>query len=124
MSVREHNVSKAPPTAPGGSHAAHAPPAEPPAPTDPRLGQVDWQMPSVRVARRRSLIMALICLPLAIWYLSWLLQGRRVGEPVLFGLLVAAEAFNLFQALGFWWTCSRQRLRGGRSLTGEPPPST
>jgi cellulose synthase (UDP-forming) len=78
-------------------------------------------MPSVRAARRRSLVMAVICLPLAIWYLSWLLQGRRVGEPVLFGLLVLAEAFNLFQAIGFWWTCSRQRLRGGRPFTGLPP---
>ena len=65
--------------------------------------------------------MAVICLPLAIWYLSWLLQGSRVGEPVLFGLLVLAEAFNLFQAIGFWWTCSRQRLRGGRPVTGPPP---
>jgi cellulose synthase (UDP-forming) len=78
-------------------------------------------MPSVRAARRRSLVMALVCIPLAIWYLSWLLQGRRVGEPVLFGLLVAAEAFNLFQAIGFWWTCSHQRLRGGLMPRGEPP---
>src|SRR5207237_448671 len=89
--------------------------------SDPRLGRVDWPMPSVRAARRRSLAIALVCIPLAVWYLSWLLQGQRIGNPVLFGLLVAAEAFNLVQALGFWWTCSHQRLRGGRAVTGEPP---
>jgi cellulose synthase (UDP-forming) len=77
-------------------------------------------MPSVDAARRRSLLMAALCIPLAAWYLSWLLQGKRVGEPVLFGLLIAAEAFNLFQAIGFWWTCAHQRLRGGR----EPSVTT
>jgi cellulose synthase (UDP-forming) len=96
-------------------------PIEQPAPIDPRLGQVDWPLPSMRTARRRSLVMALVCLPLALWYLSWLLQGQRIGNPLLFGLLIAAEAFNLVQAIGFWWTCSRQRLRGGRPPTGEPP---
>jgi cellulose synthase/poly-beta-1,6-N-acetylglucosamine synthase-like glycosyltransferase len=115
VSLREHELPEAP--------ASEAPvqPGERTERTDPRLGRVDWPMPSVRAARRRSLVMALLCLPLAVWYLSWLLQGHRVGEPVLFGLLVAAEAFNLVQALGFWWTCSRQRLRGGRPITGEPP---
>jgi cellulose synthase (UDP-forming) len=81
---------------------------------DPRLGRVRWPIPSVDSARRRSLLMAALCIPLAAWYLSWLLQGKRVGEPVLFGLLIAAEAFNLFQAIGFWWTCAHQRVRGGR----------
>jgi cellulose synthase (UDP-forming) len=101
--------------------AASAAPVAQPEKVDPRLGQVDWRLPSMRVARRRSLVMALVCIPLALWYLLWLLQGQRIGNPVLFGLLVAAEAFNLVQALGFWWTCSRQRLRGGRPVTGEPP---
>jgi cellulose synthase (UDP-forming) len=116
MSVSERTAIEAPPA--GGQ-----PPEPPdwPGRTDPRLGRVDWPMPSVRVARRRSLLMACLCLPLAAWYLLWLLQGRRIGDPVLFGLLIAAEAFNLVQAVGFWWTCSRQRLRGGRAFTGEPP---
>jgi cellulose synthase (UDP-forming) len=116
VSVRERTLPESPAIetrAPeAGEHSA-AP--------DPRLERVHWPMPPVDAARRRSLVMSLICLPLAVWYLSWLLQGRRVGEPVLFGLLVAAEAFNLFQALGFWWTCSRQRLRGGLMPRGEPP---
>ena len=82
--------------------------------TDPRLGRVNWPIPPVDSARRRAFFMALVCIPLAVWYLSWLLQGQRIGNPVLFGLLIAAEAFNLVQAIGFWWTCSRQRQRGGR----------
>jgi cellulose synthase (UDP-forming) len=116
VSVRERTVPESP--------AVEAPESElveRAAPPDPRLGRVDWPMPSVPAARRRSLVMALVCIPLAVWYLSWLLQGRRIGEPVLFGLLVAAEAFNLFQAIGFWWTCSHQRLRGGLMPRGEPP---
>jgi cellulose synthase (UDP-forming) len=55
--------------------------------------------------------MAVICIALAGWYMSWLLQGQRVGTTVLFGLLIAAEGFNVAQALGFWWTCAHQRVR-------------
>lgn len=94
-----------------------APPSTDGAAADPRFGRVHWPIPSVQSARRRAMLMALICLPLAAWYLSWLLQGQRIGNPMLFGLLIAAEAFNLTQAIGFWWTCARQRLRGGRALT-------
>ena len=120
MSVgeRTHEATPVAETAPGAVEAPSAPAER----IDPRLGRVDWPLPSMRAARRRSLVMALVCIPLALWYLSWLIQGRRIGDPLLFGLLVAAEAFNLVQAIGFWWTCSRQRLRGGRRLTGEPQP--
>jgi len=89
--------------------------------SDPRLGPVRWPIPGPRVARRRAAAMAAILIPLAVWYLSWLLQGRRVGNPELFGLLAAAEAFNLVQAIGFWWTCSRQRVRGGRRSSAHAP---
>jgi cellulose synthase (UDP-forming) len=85
---------------------------------DPRLGPINWPMPHQRQARRRALVMALICAGLAAWYLSWLLGGAHVGNPVLFGLLIAAEGFNLIQAVGFWWTCSHQRMRGGRAPVG------
>ncbi len=84
---------------------------------DPRLGPIRWPMPGERQARRRALVMALICAGLAVWYLSWLLGGAHVGNPVLFGLLIAAESFNLIQAIGFWWTCSHQRMRPGRRPT-------
>ena len=65
------------------------------------------------------MVMALICAGLAVWYLSWLLGGAHVGTPALFGLLIAAETFNLIQAVGFWWTCSHQRMRPGRAPTGS-----
>jgi cellulose synthase (UDP-forming) len=86
---------------------------------DPRLGPIDWPMPDQRQARRRAMLMALICTGLAVWYLSWLLGGAHVGNPVLFGMLIAAETFNLVQAVGFWWTCSHQRMREGRAPTGN-----
>jgi cellulose synthase (UDP-forming) len=85
---------------------------------DPRLGPIHWPMPNQRQARRRALLMALVCTGLAVWYLSWLLGGAHIGNPVLFGLLIAAESFNLVQAVGFWWTCSHQRMRPGRAPTG------
>jgi cellulose synthase (UDP-forming) len=85
---------------------------------DPRLGPIHWPMPGQREARRRALLMALICSVLAVWYLSWLLGGAHVGNPALFGLLIAAESFNLVQAVGFWWTCSHQRMRPGRTPSG------
>jgi cellulose synthase (UDP-forming) len=89
--------------------------------SDPRLGPIHWPMPDQRQARRRALVMALICSVLAVWYLSWLLGGAHVGDPLLFGLLIAAESFNLIQAVGFWWTCSHQRMRPGRAPVGDEP---
>jgi cellulose synthase (UDP-forming) len=59
--------------------------------------------------------MAPLSIGLAIWYLSWLLRAQRVGDPALFGVLVAAESFNLTQAAGFWWTCACQRMRAARA---------
>ncbi|HEV3129905.1 MAG TPA: glycosyl hydrolase family 8 [Solirubrobacteraceae bacterium] len=106
------SVEELPRTAPAGGAPTSAPIED--LHTDPRLGQVHWPIPAIASARRRAMLMALLCLPLAGWYLSWLLQGKRIGEPVLFGLLIAAEAFNLLQAIGFWWTCSRQRVRPGK----------
>jgi cellulose synthase (UDP-forming) len=76
-------------------------------------------MPDQRQARRRALVMSLVCALLAVWYLSWLLGGAHVGNPTLFGLLIAAESFNLIQAVGFWWTCSHQRMRTGRAPAGD-----
>ena len=33
------------------------------------------------------------------------------ARPYLYGMLIAAEIFNLIQALGFWWTCANERVR-------------
>jgi cellulose synthase (UDP-forming) len=76
---------------------------------DPRLLPPDWS-PDAAPRRVRLLVLAMI--PLALWYFGWLLQPGRVGVPVLFGILVAAELFNLAQATGFWWTVTRTGRRG------------
>lgn len=60
---------------------------------DPRLGS--------RGADTKIRVLALLNIPLATWYFSWLLQPERIGHPVLYGLLLAAEVFNLAQAMGF-----------------------
>jgi cellulose synthase (UDP-forming) len=53
----------------------------------------------------------LVNLAATVWYFAWLLDPGRVGNPVLYALLVAAELFNLVQAFGFWWTCFNARSR-------------
>jgi cellulose synthase (UDP-forming) len=78
---------------------------------DPRYATPRWNArePGPTGWRLRLTIAGLLVL--AAWYFGWLLQPGHVGSPLLFGLLVAAEMFNLVQALGFWWTCLRQRSR-------------
>jgi cellulose synthase (UDP-forming) len=85
-------------------------------PWDVRLRRLTWQpVPTTVSVRTRVRIMALLGLPLAVWYFSWLLNPERIGTPYLFGLLIAAEIFNLVQALGFWWTCANERVREPRA---------
>ncbi|HEX4362964.1 MAG TPA: glycosyltransferase [Solirubrobacteraceae bacterium] len=74
---------------------------------------------SVRAIR----LMMVIALPLTLLYFAWLLQPGRVGNPLLYGVLVAAELFNLVQAAGFWWTTARQAVRPHVALPegGTPP---
>ena len=60
---------------------------------------------------------------LAGWYFEWLLRAGRVGNPVLYGLLVAAELFNLVQAAGFWWTCWHGRNRKPAPRWSGPTPA-
>jgi cellulose synthase (UDP-forming) len=79
--------------------------------TDPRLLEPHWDARGDRRATLAVRAVALVALPLALLYLTWLLRPERVGQPVLFGLLIAAELFNVTQAVGFWWTCWRQRSR-------------
>lgn len=56
-------------------------------------------------------------------YLWWLLFEARVSDPVLYGLLVAAEVFNVAQAAGFWYTISVQRWsEPERVAAGVPAP--
>ena len=84
--------------------------------TDPRLLPPDWSPRPAPPRRLRLLVLAMI--PLSLWYFGWLLQPGRVGVPVLFGILVAAELFNFAQATGFWWTVTRGDRRPAAPSAG------
>jgi cellulose synthase (UDP-forming) len=88
--------------------------------TDPRLRRPRWDAGS---APHPVLVRGLVCalVPLAIFYFAWLLAPERVGQPVLYALLIGAELFNAAQALGFWWTCAGERRHRRRRWEGEPP---
>ena len=62
-------------------------------------------------ARSEPPLLAVVSTLALVAYFRWLLQPDRVGNPVLFGLLLVAELFNVVQALGFWWTCLAGRRR-------------
>jgi cellulose synthase (UDP-forming) len=90
--------------------------------TEVRLDKPNWTARPAAGDRRRMRLMVALALPLALFYFSWLLNPERIGNPVLYGLLVVAELFNLVQAFGFWWTCSQQRGRPAlrRGVGGDP----
>jgi cellulose synthase (UDP-forming) len=75
---------------------------------DPRLDPVSWR-PGSPFNWRRPWGRALLVLNvvLAARYIWWLLQPGRAANVGLYALLVGAEAFNLLQGAGFWWTLSR-----------------
>ncbi|HEU4979169.1 MAG TPA: glycosyltransferase [Solirubrobacteraceae bacterium] len=90
---------------------------------DPRVEPPRWSAASPGAGHRLRLrILVALCLPLAVFYFGWLLEPSRVGNPVLYAVLVAAELFNLLQALGFWWTCAGERPRRRRRASDGPPP--
>ena len=90
--------------------------------TDVRLLRPTWSAAAPDRRRRVATRLALVALvPLALLYFGWLIAPERVGHPVLFGLLVAAEVFNLVQAIGFWWTCAGERSRPRLGLAATPP---
>jgi cellulose synthase (UDP-forming) len=84
---------------------------------DPRRGTPRWRGPAEwqRVDAKLRWLFPLAIVA-SLWYFTWLLRPERVGDPILFGLLVTAELFNLVQAAGFWWTCKR-----GRDRPDAPP---
>ena len=87
--------------------------------SDPRLAPAGWR-PTDGGRTRRALLLAVAGTAAAAVYLGWLLQPGRVGNPVLYVVLVAAELVNVAQALGFWWTCTRRRR--DRSAAPAMPP--
>jgi cellulose synthase (UDP-forming) len=89
---------------------------------DPRLLPPAWSASSPgRRHRARLRLGVAVCLPLALFYFAWLLDPARIGNPVLYAILITAELFNLLQALGFWWTCAAERSRPPLGLPGEHP---
>lgn len=87
-------------------------------PLDIRLRRPLWDpLPRGLPVRIRVRLAALVGLPLIVWYLSWLLNPDRIGQPVLYGLLVFAEMLNVIQAAGFWWTCAFERVREPKAPT-------
>ncbi|WP_249010338.1 glycosyltransferase family 2 protein [Conexibacter sp. DBS9H8] len=81
-------------------------------PIDIRLRAPTWNpLPAGMPVRTRVRIAAVIGAPLIAFYLYWLLDPVRIGNPVLYVLLVIAELLNVIQALGFWWTCAHERIR-------------
>lgn len=90
---------------------------------DPRLDLPDWRSPAEwRSVQRRLRLLIPLNIVLAVWYFEWLLRPGRVGNPLLFGLLIAAELFNLVQAVGFWWTTLHGRDRDPAPQWSGPLP--
>lgn len=87
--------------------------------SDPRFDTPVWS--PERGADNKVRGLAVLGVPLALWYFTWLLHPGRVGHPVLYVLLVTAELYNLVQAAGFWWTCSKAR---SRAAAAPADPST
>jgi cellulose synthase (UDP-forming) len=79
---------------------------------DTRLAAPTWDA-AHRSSGRRALmrVLLLVMVPLTLIYFTWLLSPARIGNPVLYPLLIAAEVFNAVQAIGFWWTCTAERSR-------------
>ena len=69
-----------------------------------------------RAARTRATGLAVVSTAALVLYFWWLLRPGRVGNPVLFSVLLVAELFNVVQALGFWWTCLTGRRRHRRPV--------
>jgi cellulose synthase (UDP-forming) len=87
---------------------------------DPRLDPPAWD-PEVddQALRTKVRLLTVANIAVSVWYFAWLLRPANAGHPGLYGVLVLAELFNLAQAVGFWWTCAHQRVRGHL----PPPPN-
>src|SRR5918994_1022931 len=60
--------------------------------SDTRVRQPAWDASAPGAGRRRAMRFLLLgMVPLALFYFTWLLQGERIGHPVLYALLIAAR---------------------------------
>lgn len=89
---------------------------------DPRLDEPTWS--PAEHGGPRALLLAVVGTTAAGAYLWWLLQPDRVGNPVLYSVLVVVEIFNVAQAIGFWTTASRGYLRRRRTRRRAPTEPT
>jgi cellulose synthase (UDP-forming) len=88
--------------------------------TDPRLDPPRWNAAAPRALTRwRVRAIGAVSVLLSVVYFAWLLTPSRVGNPLLYALLVVAEIFNAAQALGFWWTVAGDRAP--RPVAVAPP---
>jgi cellulose synthase (UDP-forming) len=87
---------------------------------DVRLRPPTWDPSRNEGTLRLARLLVLLNGPLALWYLSWLLEPGRSAHPVLYAMLVSAELFNMAQAVGFWWTIRATR-RHRPTPAGIPP---
>ena len=85
---------------------------------DIRLQRPRWNPVGSGIpVRTRVRLAALVGVPLIVFYLSWLFDPARIGQPVLYVLLVCAELLNVMQALGLWWTCAFEQVREAKAPT-------
>ena len=91
---------------------------------DCRFDPVTWDAGDPgRGSRWRATALAVASTVGLALYFWWLLRPGRIGNPVLFGVLITAELFNVVQALGFWWTCLGRRPRRVASGPWRSAPS-
>ena len=91
---------------------------------DPRLADARWAPRRLdRRGRARLVVLTVLSAAAMCWYLGWLLQPGRVGNPALFAVLLVAELFNVVQAIGFWWTCTIRRVAGATPPRCDPAAS-
>lgn len=90
--------------------------------TDPRLRPPGWQ-PGGGIVWSGLLgrLLLAVAAVLAVRYIVWLLQPGRSAQLGLYGLLVAAELYNLLQGVGFWSTLWRIGPVRGRPETPHAP---
>jgi cellulose synthase (UDP-forming) len=62
-----------------------------------------------RAYLRTCRILSVVSAVFAIVYVKWLFVDARPDNHILFAFLVAAESFNIIQAVGFWYTISIQK---------------
>ena len=92
---------------------------------DFRLDPPSWDAGALSPgARARATALAIFSTVALVVYFWWLLRPGRIGNPLLFGVLLVAELFNVLHALGFWWTCLSRRRRHRRRDAFEPPASS